>query len=68
MTKIHLHDDIFIVGTCLIIGYPTSLNDLQLTIFDKLLDLLFLLGILSGVPHMEVLHLHIREGAIRVHH
>ena len=67
MANVHIHDDILIVGASLIVGYPSSLRYLQLTIANQFLYILLPPGRQPGVPHVEIFHLYIGKSKIFVH-
>ena len=57
LTNMHVNNKILVVGASLVTGYPATLGQLKLTIFDKFLNPLLLLLAESCIPHLEIFNL-----------
>mmetsp|Transcript_33580 Transcript_33580/g.51656 ORF Transcript_33580/g.51656 Transcript_33580/m.51656 type:complete len:226 (+) Transcript_33580:2775-3452(+) len=57
----HVVDDIGVVGASLVVGTPATVEELESTLLNVLLETILDLSGLASVPHVEILHLDVSE-------
>ena len=66
MTRLHVVDDVWVIGTSLVVHTPPSIHELKLSIQDELPDISLHLFSLVSPPQIPEAHFDLCEFALRV--